>query len=88
MGQIDTEKMCQSKKGDRSFQEIFLAEHMKEILQRQWSRKKSCDKVETVRQFRHLGYRVTVHGECEADVTARTGCGQVKLRECGEMLYG
>ena len=26
-------------------------------------------------------------GECEAAVTARTRCGLVKLRECGELLY-
>ena len=26
-------------------------------------------------------------GGCEAAVTARTRCGWVKLRECGELLY-
>ena len=27
-------------------------------------------------------------GGCEAAVAARTRCGWVKLRECGELLYG
>ena len=27
-------------------------------------------------------------GGCEAAVTARTICGWVKIRECGELLYG
>ena len=27
-------------------------------------------------------------GGCEAAVTARTRCGWVKIRECGELLYG
>ena len=27
-------------------------------------------------------------GGCEAAVTARTGCGWVKFRECGELPYG
>ena len=31
---------------------------------------------------------VNAGGGCEAAVTARTRCGWVKLRECGELLYG
>ena len=31
---------------------------------------------------------MSVGGECEAAVTARTRCWLVKLRECGELLYG
>ena len=27
-------------------------------------------------------------GGCDAAVTARTRCGWVKFRECGELLYG
>ena len=27
-------------------------------------------------------------GGCETTVTARTRCGWVKFRECGELLYG
>ena len=27
-------------------------------------------------------------GGCEAAVTARTRCGWVNIRECGELLYG
>ena len=47
-----------------------------------------CDEVETVRRFTYLGDRVSVGGGCEAAVTARTLCGWVKFRECGELLYG
>ena len=32
--------------------------------------------------------RVSIGGGCEAAVTARTRCGLVKFRECGELLYG
>ena len=54
---------------------------------RQWSRKKSCDEVEAVREFTFVGDRVSDGGGCEAAVTARTRCGWVKLRECSELLY-
>ena len=40
------------------------------------------DEVETVREFTHLGDRVSTHGGCEAAVTARTRCVWNK------MLYG
>ena len=43
---------------------------MKGQLERQWSRKKSCDEVETVRELTYLGDRVSVGGGCEADVSA------------------
>ena len=46
-----------------------------------------CDKVETVREFTYLCDSVRAGGGCEAAVTARTRCGWVKLRECGELLY-
>ena len=49
---------------------------------------KLCDEVETVREFTYLGDRVSVNGGYEAAVTERTRCGWVKLRECGELLYG
>ena len=49
---------------------------------------KLCDEVETVREFTHLGDRVSEGGRCEADVTARTRCGWVTFGECGELLYG
>ena len=49
---------------------------------------KLCDEVESVREFTYFGDRVSVGGGCEAAVTARTRCGWVKLRECGELLYG
>ena len=47
---------------------------------------KLCDEVETVSEFTFLGDRVG--GGCEVAVTARTRCGWVKFRECGELLYG
>ena len=31
---------------------------------------------------------MSVGGGCEAAVAARTRCGWVKLRECGELLCG
>ena len=61
---------------------------MKGILERQWSRKKTCDEVETVQEFAYIGDRVSAGGGCEAAVTARTRCGWVKFRECSELLYG
>ena len=48
---------------------------------------KLCDEVETVSEFTYLGDRVSAGGGCEAAVTARTRCGWVKFRECGELLY-
>ena len=47
-----------------------------------------CIEVETVREFTYLGDRVISGEGCEAAVTARTRCGLVKFRECGELLYG
>ena len=44
--------------------------------------------METVKKFTYLGDRVSAGGGYEAAVTARTRCGWVKLRECGELLYG
>ena len=48
---------------------------------------KLCDEVETISEFTYLGDRVSAGG-CEAAVTARTRCGWVEFRECGELLYG
>ena len=39
-------------------------------------------------KFIYLGDRVSAGGECEAAVTARTRCGWVKVRKCGELLHG
>ena len=48
---------------------------------------KSCDEVETVREFTYLGDSVS--GGCKAAVTSRTRCGWVMFWECGEfLLYG
>ena len=44
--------------------------------------------MKTVSEFTYLGDRVSASGGCEAAVTAITGCGLVKVRECGELLYG
>ena len=49
---------------------------------------KLCDKVETVREFTYLGDLVSAGGGYKAAVTARTRCGWVKVRECGESLHG
>ena len=49
---------------------------------------KSCNKVETVREFTYLGDRVSADGRCEAAVTARTRCEWVKFRVCSEFMYG
>ena len=49
---------------------------------------KLCDEVETVSEFIYLGDRVSASGGCEAAVTVGTRYGWVKLRECGELLYG
>ena len=47
-----------------------------------------CDEVETVGDITYLGDRVSAGGGCVAAVTAKARCGLVKLRECGELLYG
>ena len=48
---------------------------------------KLCDAVKTVREFTCLGDRVSAGGGCEAAVTARTTCGWVDFRDCGELLH-
>ena len=45
---------------------------------------KLCDEVKTVGEFTYLGDRVCSSGVCEVAVAARTRCGWVKFRECGE----
>ena len=47
-----------------------------------------CDEVETVSEFTYVGDRVSAGRGCAAAVTARTRCGFVKFRECGELIYG
>ena len=49
---------------------------------------KSCDEMETVSEFTYLRNMVSAGGGCESAVTARTRCGCVKFRECGELLHG
>ena len=49
---------------------------------------KSCDEVETVREFTYLGDMVSAGGGCEVAVTARTTCGWAKCMECSVLLYG
>ena len=58
---------------------------MKEILERQWVRRKSY-LIVTVMEFTYLDGKVSAGGECEAVVTARTRFWWVKFR-CGELLY-
>ena len=49
-----------------------------------------CDEVENVRGFLYLGDRASARGCATAvtAVTAKTRCGWVMFRECGELLYG
>ena len=49
---------------------------------------KLCNKVETVSELTCLGDRMSAGERCEAAVTARTRCGSVRFRECGELLHG
>ena len=44
--------------------------------------------METVSELTYLGDSRSAGEGCEAAVTARTRCGWVTLRECGELLYG
>ena len=44
--------------------------------------------METVSEFTYLGDRESAGGVCEVAVSARTRCGCVRFRECGELLYG
>ena len=37
-------------------------------------------------EITYLGDIVSIGGECEAAVNSRTGCGSVRLRECGELM--
>ena len=46
------------------------------------------DEFESVCEFTYIYDRVNSFGGCEAAVSARTRCGWVKFRECGEFLYG
>ena len=46
------------------------------------------DEIKTVMEFTYLGDSVSAGGGCEAAVTARTRCGWVTFRQCGELLYG
>ena len=43
--------------------------------------------METVWKFTYLGDMVSAGEGCETAVTARTRCGWVNFRECGELLY-
>ena len=47
---------------------------------------RSCDEVETVREFTYLGDMVSAGEVFEAAVAARTRCGWVKIMECSELL--
>ena len=44
--------------------------------------------METVRESKNLGDRVSADGGCEVAVTVRIRCGLVKSRECGNLLCG
>ena len=40
-----------------------------------------------MKTLRKFGDRVSAGGGCAAAVTARTRCGWITFRECGELLY-
>ena len=44
---------------------------------------KLCNVVKTVTEYKYTCVIVSVGGECEAVVTARTRCGWMKVREYG-----
>ena len=49
---------------------------------------KLCDLVDTAMEFTYICNRVSAGEGCEAALTARMRCGQVKFMECSELLYG
>ena len=38
-----------------------------------------------IHKYTYLGNRVSMDGECEAEITARTWCKWDELRACGEL---
>ena len=81
--------MRQSEKGDTKVKKNYTCQKCQgNIGEAVEQDEKLCDEVETVREFTYLGDRVSAGGGYEASVTARTGCGWVMLRECGELLHG
>ena len=46
------------------------------------------DQVDFVKSFCFLGDRLNASGGSDAAVTARTRIGCIKIRQCGELLYG
>ena len=44
--------------------------------------------METVGKFTYLSDMFSAGRGCEAAVTARTRCGLVNIRDCGEIMYG
>ena len=67
---------------------MLLAGNVEGMLRKQWSKKKLCDDVETVRGFIYLGDRVNAGGGCENAATAGARCWLFKFSECGESLNG
>ena len=47
---------------------------------------KSCDEVETVREFTYLGYRVSTDGWCVAALNSVSRMWGINLSECYELL--
>ena len=46
-----------------------------------------CYVVVAIGEFTILGVMVSAGGGYESAMSARTGCGLVKCRECGEFMY-
>ena len=80
--------MCWSEKGTCKVVKNFVSRKCEgNIGERVELEEMLCGEVEQVRKFTCLDDSVSAGEECEAAVTARTKCGLVKVRECGELLY-
>ena len=89
MWQVNPLEMCWVEKSDlKDLRKFCLQEMSHKMLESVEQEERQCDEVETVREVTYFGDRVSAGGGCEAAVTARTRCGWVKLRECGELRYG
>ena len=77
--------MCRSEKGiSIVFKKCYMQEIVGAVVEQE---EEFCDQVITVKEFAYVSDRVSACGECEAAVIARTQCGFVEFRECGELLH-
>jgi len=66
----------------------FVCDACKEGVKSKENIVKLCNDVDTVKRFCYLGDQLSADGGCEAAVTARTGIGWIKFRECEVILFG